>query len=102
MAILWIEEYDGLSKDEQGVAIPAPSGAPTNQQVTIGATSLPSSALQASTRYVRMHADTACYIKLGTSPTAAANTTSEHLMANTYVDRVVPKGLSYKIAVITA
>lgn len=102
MATLWIEEYAALGTDIQGRAISAPSGVPTNQQVTIAGTSDQSAAFAATTRYVRLHCDVACYIKFGTDPAAAADETSEHLVPGVYIDRAVQEGQSYKIAVIAA
>jgi hypothetical protein len=102
MATLWIEEYAVLGTDNHGRPISAPSGVPTNQQVTISGASAQSSAVQATTRYVRLHSDVACYVKFGTNPTAAADNTSEHLVPGVYIDRAIPTGESYEIAVIAA
>jgi len=42
--------------------------------VAIGAGSVQSSAFNAKTRFVRLHADAICSIEFGTNPTAAATT----------------------------
>jgi hypothetical protein len=76
--------------------IPALSVPPVaEQQVTVGAGSLQSSAFTA--RYIRMHTDTACRVKFGANPTAAA-TTAFVMAANTAV--VVRVTVGQKLAVI--
>ena len=73
MATLDITEYQELAFAGRGHLIPAgQEPAILNQQVAIGALSVQSSALSDTTRFVRLHADVACRIAIGASPTAAS------------------------------
>lgn len=76
MAKLFVSEYRGQARDVVGN--PVPTGdepALAEQTVTFTATgSVQSAAFNQLTTFVRIHADTACYIKFGASPTASGNT----------------------------
>lgn len=73
MASLYVTEYAGN-------AVPGPNGAQVapgiplaTQKITIGGTSTASSAFNAQTKLVRLHADAICSFLFGAaSPTAAA------------------------------
>jgi hypothetical protein len=73
MAILDITEYQELTASGRGHMVPAgQEPALLNQQVAIGASSVQSSVLSDTTRFVRLHADVACRIAIGANPTAAS------------------------------
>lgn len=75
MAKLIITEYVHLAKDASGNAVLAgKEPAITVQSVTIGAET-DSNALNGLTRFVRLHAEAACHIAFGSSPTAAQDGT---------------------------
>ncbi|WP_324748789.1 hypothetical protein SH591_08710 [Sphingomonas sp. LY54] len=93
---LQIEEYR-----EPGRTAPVPLHPPLAiQAVAIGASSIQSVTLNASTRIVRLISDAECYYKVGQNPTAAAGSTSCRLPANTFLDIGVDTGV--KIAVVQA
>jgi hypothetical protein len=98
MAVLDISEYRDMARDSRGHGVPTgvePSQ--TLQQVSIGGTSTQSSALGGSTRFVRLHADVACRVQIGSNPTASA--TSMRLAAGaTEFFGVIP---GHKIAVVS-
>lgn len=103
MATLYITEYATFT----------PAGAPggfgqiaqepplAEQTVAIGVGSVQSSAFNTNTRFVRLHVDGTgpCSVEFGTNPTASA--TTGRLAANQTEYRGVPKGQSFKVAVIT-
>jgi hypothetical protein len=101
MAKLYITEYSDIAQTVRGSAPVGQENSDVVEQtpVTIGGGSLSSSAFAATTTYVRIHADAICSIAFGTSPTATAN--SRRLAADTTEYFGVPKGSSYKVAVIT-
>jgi len=98
MATLYITEFDGRAQGVNGhVAAAYMQPAPAEQTVAIGAGSVQSAALGASTRFVRLMADAPCSVAFGANPTATA--TKMRLAANVpEVFGVVP---GQKIAVIT-
>lgn len=59
-------------------------------------TSGASAAFAAATRFVRVVADTACYVAWGTAPVATVNT--ERIPANVEIIREVPINAGYKVA----
>ena len=61
-----------------------------------------SNAFNANTRFVRLHTDSICAIEFGTNPTAVAAgaTGTARLAANQTEYFGVPKGQSFKVAVI--
>lgn len=100
MAVLYITEFAAQMRDDAGYVAPAPDlPVVAEQTVAIGAGSVASSAFNAKTRFIRLCADAVCSVAFGTSPTAAA--TNMRLPANVPYDLGVPKGASYKVAVIT-
>ena len=73
MAILDITEYSELAVTGAGHRVPAgQEPCLLNQQVAIGAGSVQSAALGDTTRFIRIHADVACRIALGSNPTASS------------------------------
>jgi len=70
-----------------------------NQTVAITAGSVQSSAVNALTKFLRIHTDAICSIEIGTNPTATA--TTRRLAANSTEYFSIPLGASYKVAVIT-
>lgn len=73
MAILDITEYNELATTGPGHKVMAgQEPSLLNQQVVIGASSAQSVALGDATRFIRVHADVACRIAVGTNPTASA------------------------------
>jgi hypothetical protein len=95
MAILNIAEFNGT-----GNVSPLTFNLPpvTTQNVTVGATSAQSAALNAQTRMVSLCADASCYIAVGVNPTAEAG--SLYLPADCPTAFSVAGG--HKIAVIAA
>lgn len=97
MAKLDITEYSSLATDRQGRTVMAGMEPKvTNQQVSIGASSTQSAAINSSTSIVRLHTDSACRVEIGADPTAAA--TSMRMAANSTEYLGIKPGL--KIAVI--
>lgn len=73
MAILDITEYSELATTGTGHRVPSgQEPSLTNQQVSIGGASAQSAAFRDTTRFVRLHADVACRIAIGTNPTASS------------------------------
>lgn len=66
MAVLFITEY----ADVRGAAAFEPRQA--DQTVAIGGSSVQSAAFNATTRFIRVHADVICSVDIGLSPTATA------------------------------
>lgn len=104
MATLDITEYDRLARDALGnVILVGQEPCQTNQQLTIGAGSVASSAFGNNTKFVRLHTDATCRISFstanpGTNPVAA--TTTQRMAANsTEYFGVLP---GWKVAVITS
>jgi hypothetical protein len=105
MAWLYITEFADFT----------PAGAPggigqighqpplAEQAVAIGVNAQ-SSAFNVNTRFVRLHADAICAIEFGTNPTAVAAGASgtARMAANQTEYHGVPKGQSYKVAVISS
>jgi len=100
MATLYITEYAELEIGPAGRVGQMPMEPPLAEQtVAIGGTSAQSLAFNASTRFVRLHTDAICSVEFGTNPTATG--TTGRLAASQTEYRGVPKGQSYKVAVIT-
>ncbi|MGO4337885.1 hypothetical protein AB4037_23495 [Labrys sp. KB_33_2] len=102
MAKLYITEFGALGASglNPGIAMTAQVARqpPVNEQaLAIGASSVPSEALDPSTVLVRLHADEACSILFGADPTATAD--SARLAAGQTEYFGVRPGL--KIAVIS-
>ena len=100
MAKVFITEFARQARDASGYRMVVPEEPPlANQTVNITASSVQSSAFNASTAFFRVHTDAICSIEIGTNPTATA--TSKRMPANTTEYFSVPPGKSYAIAVIT-
>lgn len=104
MSTLYIEEYAQLAHDDNGMPVMAGSQPPlARQTVTVSGISAPSSALNAGTRYVRLHCDgimsyrfdTGTPVALTTDPRQAASVTEFFGIDPAYV------GQSLKVAAIT-
>lgn len=75
MAVLYIEEYVDAPKNHIGQLLPvAQAPGIARQTVAITGSSVPSSAFNAATRYVRLHTDAICSILFGAAPTATTST----------------------------
>lgn len=74
MATLWITEFDRKPLPTDGDAISQIARLPAvaEQTVSIGASSAQSAALNNDTRFVRLYADAACHVLVGSNPTATA------------------------------
>ena len=73
MAILDITEYQELALAGRGhLVMSGQEPALLNQQLVIGGTSTQSSAFADTTRFVRLHADVACRVAIGATPTASS------------------------------
>lgn len=73
MAILDVTEYSSLSTDTVGNQVmTGQEPCLLNQQVAIGGSSAQSAAFGDTTKFVRVHADAACRVSLGSNPTASA------------------------------
>lgn len=74
MPTLWITEFASGGPDSRGTELQA-GKLPTlgTQAVTISGTSAQSAALNAKTRFVRVVADTVCYVTAGDNPTATTS-----------------------------
>ena len=100
MAVVYITEYARQGRDACSNGLVVPEEPPVaNQTVVIGAGSVQSSAVNALTSFIRVHADAICSIEIGTNPTATTST--RRLAANTTEYFAVPMGQAYKVAVIT-
>jgi hypothetical protein len=94
MAVLYISEYTEAS---QFAPTLGPEPALVNQAVTF-TTSTQSAAFSRNTTMVRLHADTACFIKFGLNPTATTATDARMAAGQTEYFKVLP---GYKVAAVT-
>lgn len=98
MAVVYISEYKYQPLDADGKTLAVGNEpALAYQTVAIGGASAQSAAFQTDTRFIRVHTDAICSIKIATNPTAV--TTENRLAANQTEFFGVRGGL--KIAVIT-
>jgi hypothetical protein len=105
MAKLFIEQYARCPIDWRGQTVAAgeePSlGAVT--PVAIGGSSTQSAALNAKTRFIRVHTDAICSIKIGVNPTVTAD--DKRMAANQTefygISEEVAAAGTCKVAVIT-
>ena len=96
---LLITEYEELGRAASGDPVLAGRApAITTQSVAIGGSSVQSSALAGKTRFVRLYAEAACHIDIGTNPTAVDDETK--LGADSPEYFAIPEGDTWKIAVI--
>ncbi len=99
MPLLDITEYGEIATAGRGSLIMAgQEPSIRNQQVEIGATSAQSGALSDVTRFVRLHAEAACRVAVGTNPTASSTSMRMGAGGTEYLG--VTPGL--KIAVIAS
>lgn len=94
MATLYIAEAASLASDGEGDAIPVFPDPVAEQTVTF-TTAAQSAAFKGQTRFIRIQADAACHIKIGSDPTATA--ANYPLAADTEYFRAVQGG--HKISV---
>jgi hypothetical protein len=97
MATLWIEEEPDVPK-VMGGNVPthdASLGGAVQQKVTIGGSSVQSNAFSQRTNFITIVADAACYIDIGSNPTATTST--RYLVSGVYRTFKVQSG--HKIAV---
>ena len=80
MANLHILEFDKLEKDAKGNVVPIPRMPPVTDQRVVFTSAALSAAFQSKTKFVRLIADAACYVKFGSGPTAAE--TNSYIAAN--------------------
>lgn len=100
MATLYITEFSNIGVPANSTQSQMAAQPPiVEQTVALGAASVQSSAVNASTKFVRLFTDTICGISFGTNPTAVAG--SARMAANTTEYFAIPQGQSYKIAAIT-
>lgn len=81
MAVLYVSEYSSVLADIAGAVQIGMEPAIVEQSVAITGGSVQSSAFNAATRFVRVHADSVCSILFGSNPTAVA--TAKRMAANT-------------------
>jgi hypothetical protein len=100
MAVLYITEHASQVRDLAGYLVQGTPAYPATaeQTVAIGAGSVQSNALNASTTIVEIVADTVCSIAVGANPTATA--TNRRIPANVPVQIGVPANSGLKIACI--
>lgn len=70
MATLYISEFSKVAMVDGRMTAVGLMPPVAEQTVTIAGASAPSAAVNAATKYVRLHTDTACFVAFGTSPTA--------------------------------
>lgn len=98
MAILYITEYAQMGAAPNSVPQMPQEPTQAEQTLAIGGSSGQSAFFQVGTRFVRLHCDSVCSVKLGQNPTATA--TSGRLAANQTEYRAVPEGGTFRVAVI--
>lgn len=99
MADIYITEYSHLARDANNWQVAAGAEpALVEQKISNPAASTQSSALNARTAFVMVHASAAAHIAFGTNPTAAV--TGHRLAAGETRFYGVPLNASYKIAAI--
>ena len=96
MPSLYVSEYASVVV-VQGAVVPAPlEPAVTTQKITF-TTATQSAALNAQTRFVRLHADANCHVAFGANPTATAS--SARLASGTTEFFGVGEGQGLKLSV---
>ena len=96
---LYVTEFQELPTITLGHSGAMAMQPPMAEQVVAFNTTTQSSAFNAATRYVRLHADAICSIEFGTNPTATTSTA--RMVAGQTEYYAVPKGASYKVAAVT-
>lgn len=101
MAFLYVTEYAELAQADPGaVAQAGQEPSITVQKIAIGGSSTASSAFNASTKFVELHADAICSYVVGTAtPTAAI--TNTRMAANQTKMIGVGHNKGHMVAVIT-
>lgn len=99
MAVLYITEYAGLMPSPVGGQAQIPMEPPLAEQTVAITTATSSSAFNAKTRLIRIHADAICSVLVGTTPTAL--TTSGRFAAGQTEYRGVPLNGGYKLSVVS-
>jgi len=99
VATLYVSEFVGMGTGANASPQAVMQPPLAEQTVSIGGSSTQSSAFNAKTRIVRLHADSICSVSFGTNPTATA--TTARMAANQTEYFSVPEGGSYMVAVIT-
>lgn len=101
MATLYVTEYALAALAQVSGSTPQIPHEPplAEQTVAIGGGSVQSATFNAGTTAVRLHCDVVCSVVLGTNPTASA--ANQRFAANQTEYKSVPKGQSFKVAVIT-
>jgi hypothetical protein len=97
MSTLYIAEYSSMSMVQGPQAMPQEPPL-VEQIVSIGGSSVQSSAFNAATRFVRLHCDSVCSVVFGVNPTAAL--TNCRMAANQTEYYGVPQGGGFQVAVI--
>lgn len=70
---LYVTEYAGVAGDQQGSTVGFLADRPVaSQKVDFTAGVTPSAAFNAATRFIRVHAEAICSVKLGSAPVATA------------------------------
>lgn len=96
---LFLTEYASLASDIGSSGIAAPlEPAIVDQSVAVSGSSTQSSAFNARTSFVMVHAQEACCVQWGTNPTAV--TTKQRMAAGETRFVGIPAGKSFKVAVI--
>lgn len=99
MAKLYITEYARLAREDHGPAVQAgEEPAIAESTIAIGATSTASGVLSAETRFVMIHTDAICHVKIAAN--AVANTNHRRLPADATVFYGIKPGTELKVAVI--
>lgn len=97
MSNIIVTEYDGIVQSAGDAAVQVPGNIVTSQAVAIGASSAPSAAFNARTRFVVIFAEAKCCVAFGTAPTATA-TSQLAIGAEQIAYQAVTPG--HKVAVI--
>lgn len=98
MATLYVTEFPSAATDH-GASVPvAFTPAIVNNNVAIGAEAK-SAAFNVNTKLVRLHADTVCFVKFGTAPTAVT-VTDARMAANQTEYFAVQPGNGMKLSVV--
>ncbi len=101
MAALYVAEYIGVGGIANFPAAGAFVGATVIEHtIAISGSSSPGSVFSVNTMLVRLHTDAICSIKFGAG-TPVATIGTARMAANQTEYFTVPKGLSYRVAVIS-
>lgn len=102
MATLYITEFAAMPRDHEHTPIPAGELIPVATQAVTFSTSTQSTALNAKTRFVRLHTDAICSFKAGSNPTATTSDTRMNANQTEYFAvRAADVAAGLKIAVVS-